>query len=101
MGAVRAARVDGAALVNIAGRYDAAAAIVDTAVRTQLSALVFDGSAAGRAYVAHGDVVRAAVDDVVVALRAWARSASDIAAQLRASAVHYAAADADAAARVG
>ncbi|BBY17448.1 type VII secretion target [Mycolicibacterium litorale] len=100
MGAVQAARVDGAALVGIAGRYDAAASIVDSAVRSHLSALSFDGSAAGRGYVAHGDALRAAVDDVVVALHTWARSAAGIAAMLRASATRYAQADADAASRV-
>ncbi|MGE2715667.1 type VII secretion target [Mycolicibacterium litorale] len=100
MGAVQAARVDGAALVSIADRYDAAAGMVEAAVRTHLSALTFDGSAAGREYTAHGDMVRAAVDEVVVALHGWARSATGIAAQLRASAARYAQADADMAARV-
>ncbi|WP_197374324.1 type VII secretion target [Mycolicibacterium baixiangningiae] len=100
MGAVQAARVDGAALVSMAGRYDAAASIVDAAVRTHLSALSFDGSAAGRGYAVHGDALRAAVDDVVAALQGWARSAADVAAALRATAVRYAEADADAASRV-
>lgn len=100
MGAVQAARVDGAALVSMAARYDAAASIVETAVRTHLSALSFDGSAAGREYVAHGNALRASVDDVVAALPGWARSAADIADTLRASAARYAEADADTASRV-
>ncbi|KUI25806.1 hypothetical protein AU196_23810 [Mycobacterium sp. IS-1742] len=100
MGAVRAARVDGAALVSIATQFDSVADIVDSVVRKHLSALSFDGSAAGRDHAAHGEALRAAVDDVVVALHGWARSASGIAAELRASAVRYAQVDADAAARV-
>jgi hypothetical protein len=100
MGAVQAARVDGAALVSMAGRYDSATSMVEAAVRTHLSALSFDGSAAGREYAAHGDALRAAVDDVVAALNGWARSAAEIAATLRASATRYAEADADAASRV-
>jgi hypothetical protein len=100
MGAVRAACVDGAALVSIAGQYDAAAAMVDSAVRTHLSSLSFDGSAAGQEYAARGDALRAAVDDVVVALHGWARSAAAAASELRAAAARYADADADAASRV-
>ena len=100
MGAVRAARVDGAALVRIAAEFDSAANIVESAVSTHLSALSFDGSAAGRDYAVHGEALRSAVDDVVMALRGWARSASGVAAELRASAARYAQADADAASRV-
>ncbi|KUI32657.1 type VII secretion target [Mycobacterium sp. GA-2829] len=101
MGSVRAARVDGAALVGIAAQYEAAAGIVEDAVRKHFSTLAFDGSVAGRAYAAQGEALRAAVDDLAVALSGWARSASGIAAALRASATRYADADADAAARVG
>lgn len=100
MGAVRAARVDGSALVSIAGQYEAAAGIVESAVRTHLSALSFDGTSAGRAYAAHGDALRGAVDDVTAALLGWARSAAGIGAELRASAARYARADAHAADRV-
>jgi len=99
MGAVRAAHVDGAALVRIAAQFDSTAGVVDV-VGAKLSALSFDGSAAGRDYAAHGEALRAAVDDVVVGLRGWARSAAGIAAELRASAARYAQADADAASRV-
>lgn len=100
MGAVRAAHVDGAALVRIAAQFDSTANIVESVVMANLSALSFDGSAAGRDYAAHGEAFRAAVDDVVVALRGWTRSAAGIAAELRASAARYAQADADAASRV-
>lgn len=100
MGVIQPARVDGAALVSIAAHYDAAAELVESAVRGQLSAISFDGAAAGRAYAAHGNALRAAVDDIAVALRGWARTASGIAAELRASAARYAQADIDAAARV-
>lgn len=100
MGAVQVARVDGAALVSIAAKYDVAADIVESAVRRHLSVLSFDGSAAGRDYAAHGEALRAAVDDVVVELRGWALTAGAVARELRASAARYAQADADAAARV-
>ena len=100
MGAVQAAYVDGAALVRIAGQYEAAAGIVESAVRTHLSSLSFDGAAAGRAYVTHGDALRHAVDDVAAGLLGWARSAAGIGTELRASAARYARADAHAADRV-
>lgn len=100
MGAVRAARIDGAALASIAAHYEVVADIVESTVGAHLSALSFDGSAAGRNHTAHGEALRAALDDVVVALRGWARSAAGVAAELRASAIRYAQADADAASRV-
>lgn len=100
MGAVRVARVDGAALVSIAAQYDAVADIVESVVGTHLSALSFDGYAAGRDHTAHGEALRAALDDVVVALRVWARSAGGVASELRVSAARYAQADADTASRV-
>jgi hypothetical protein len=86
--------------VSIAGRYEAAASTVESAVRTHLSSLSFGGAAAGRAYAAHGDALRGAVDEVAGALLGWARSAAGIAAELRSSAARYADADADAADRV-
>jgi excreted virulence factor EspC (type VII ESX diderm) len=101
MGQPDVARVDVAALHAIARQYEAAADIVDSAVRTHLSGLVFDGAAAGRAHVARGDSLRTAVDHVVGQLRQWSRAAAEIAAALRASADRYAEADARAASRVG
>jgi hypothetical protein len=100
MGQPDVARVDVAALHAVARQYEAAADIVDAAVRTHLTGLVFDGAAAGRIHVARGDALRAAVDHVVDQLGQWSRAAAEIAAALRASADRYAEADANAASRV-
>ena len=101
MGQPDVARVDVAALHAVARQYEAAADIVDAAVRTHLTGLVFDGATAGRAHIARGDALRTAVDHVVDQLRQWSRAAAEIAAALRASADRYAEADANAASRVG
>jgi hypothetical protein len=101
MGQPDVARVDVAALHAVARQYEAAADIVDAAVRTHLTGLLFDGVTAGRAHVARGDALRTAVDHVVDQLRQWSRAAAEIAAALRASADRYAEADARAASRVG
>jgi hypothetical protein len=101
MGQPDVARVDVAALYAVAHQYEAVADIVDAAVRTHLTGLVFDGAAAGRVHVARGDAVRTAVNHVVEQLRQWSRAAAEIAAALRASADRYAEADARAAGRVG
>ena len=101
MGQPDVARVDVAALHAVARQYEAAADIVDNAVRTHLAGLAFDGAAAGRMHVAHGNALRTAVDHVVDQLREWSRAAVEIAAALRASADRYAEADARAATRVG
>ncbi|MEO3760772.1 type VII secretion target [Mycobacterium sp. B14F4] len=100
MGETDAARVDVAALVNVARQYQAVADTVDDAVRMHLSSLVFDGAAAGRAYTGRGDVLRTSVNDVVHGLRQWSRASAEIAATLRASADRYADADARTADRV-
>jgi uncharacterized protein YukE len=101
MGQPDVARVDVAALHAVARQYQAAADVVDGAVRTHLTALAFDGAVAGRAHVARGDALHAAVDNVVDQLRQWSRAAAEIAGALRASADRYAEADARAARRVG
>ena len=101
MGQPDVARVDVAALHAVARQYEAAADIVDAAVRTHLTGLAFDGATAGRAHVARGDALRTAVDHVVDQLRQWSRAAAEIAAALRASADRYAEADSAAASRVG
>ena len=101
MGQLEVARVDVAALHAVARQYEAAADIVDGAVRTHLTGLGFDGAAAGRRHVARGDVLRRSVDHVVDQLRQWSRAAAEIAAALRVSADRYAEADALAARRVG
>jgi len=101
MGQPDVARVDVAALHAVARQYAAVADIIDGAVRTHLTGLVFGGAAAGRMHVARGDAVRSAVDHVVDQLRQWSRAATEIAAALGASADRYAEADARAAQRVG
>jgi hypothetical protein len=101
MGQPDAARVDVVALRGVASQYEAAADIVDAAVRSHLTALAFDGAAAGQMHAARGDALRYAVDDIVQQLRGWSRASAEIAAALRASADRYATADAHAARRVG
>jgi Excreted virulence factor EspC, type VII ESX diderm len=101
MGQPEVARVDVAALHAVARQYAAAADIVEAAVRTHLTGLMFDGAAAGRAHVARGDGLRTTVDHVVGQLRQWSRAAVEIAGALRASADRYAEADVGAARRVG
>jgi len=95
-----AARVDVAAVLDAARQYDAAADIVDAAIRTHLTGLRFDG-AAGRMHTARGDALRLAVDDVVDRLRLWSRAATEIAAELRACADRYADVDVRGARRLG
>jgi uncharacterized protein YukE len=101
MGETDAVRVDVAALLSVARQYQAVADHIDAAVRTHLTGLVFDGAAAGRAYVGHGESLRTAVDEIVNQMREWSRASAEIALTLRASADQYAEADARAARRVG
>src|SRR5260370_35059972 len=54
MGQPDVARVDVAALHAVARQYETAANIVDAAVRTHLTGLVFDGATAGRPPRARG-----------------------------------------------
>jgi hypothetical protein len=95
------AHVDVAAMLDAARQYDAASDIVDTAIRTHLSGLRFDGAVAGRVHAARGDAVRIAVDDVVDRLRAWSRAAAEIAAELRSCADRYVDVDVNSARRIG
>ena len=101
MGQPDVARVDVAALHAVAHQYEMVADTVESAVRTHLSGLMFDGATAGRMHAVHGDAVRAAVDRVVGQLRQWSRAATEIAAVLRVSADRYAEADAVASRRLG
>lgn len=101
MGETDAARVDVAALREVARHYQDSADAIDDAVQTHLTALAFDGATAGRGYPGHGDVLRSGVEDVVTGLRLWARASAEIAATLLTSAERYADADARAARRVG
>ena len=101
MGEPDVARVDVAAVLGAARQYDAAADIVDTAIRTHLTGLRFDGAAAGRMHAAHGDALRLAIDDVVDRLHEWARAATEIAVELRACVDRYVDVDGRGARRIG
>jgi Excreted virulence factor EspC, type VII ESX diderm len=93
--------VEAAAVRTVANRFDDAAQLIDGAVRTHLARLAFDGAAAGRAYVGHGDALRLALNRLADELLQWARATGEIATALRASADRYAEADLSAAARIG
>jgi hypothetical protein len=101
MGQSDAARVDVAALVDVARGYDALADAVDAAARTHLTRLSFDGAVAGRAYTARGDALRHSVELIGDGMWRWARACVEIASVLRASADRYVEADARAGRRVG
>ena len=95
------ARVDVAAVRDVAAEFDASAAALDAAVGTHLSHLGFGGATAGRAYAARGDALRTALDRLADGLTAWSRASVEIAAALRASADRYQRSDESAAARLG
>lgn len=101
MGEADSARVDAAALRVAARQYDAVADTLEGAVRTHLHGLAFDGAGAGRAHVASGRALRAAVDRLADQLGEWSRASVEIAAALRASTDRYADADAYAARTLG
>ena len=89
MGSAGVARVDTAAVRAMAHDYDTAAAIVDGALRNHLGEMRFGGVTAGRAYVAQGVELAAALDGLTAALRQWSRAAAEIAMTLRGSAQRY------------
>lgn len=101
MGTAGAARVDTSAVRAIAHEYETAAAILDGAARTHLGDVDIGGATAGRAYVAHGDALRAALFDLASSMRQWSRASMEIASALRVSADAYHDADGRAAERVG
>jgi hypothetical protein len=101
MGQSDAARVDVAALLDVARGYDALADAVDDTARTHLTRLSFDGAVAGRSYTARGDAVRQSVEHVGDAMRSWSRACAEIASAIRVSADGYVETDARAARRVG
>ena len=101
MGEPDIARVDVAAVHDVARQYDAASDIVDAAVRTHLTGLRFDGAVAGRVHAAQGDALRLAVDDLVHRLQQWTRAAAEIAAELRSCADRYVDVDVRGARRIG
>ena len=101
MGEPDVARVDIAAVLSAARQYEAAADIVDTAIRTHLTGLRFDGAFAGRMHTAQGDALRLAIDDMVDRLHQWARASTEIAAELRSCADRYVDVDVRGARRIG
>jgi hypothetical protein len=101
MGERDAARVDVAALLSVAGEYEAIADAVDAIVRTRLAGLQFGAAGAGRMHVVRGEAVRIAVDGIADRLREWSRASAEIAATLRNTAVRYDEADGRAGRLVG
>ena len=101
MGERDAARVDVAALLGVAGEYEAVADTVDAVVLTRLAGLQFGGAGAGRVHVVRGEVVRLAVDGIADRLREWSRASAEIAATLRNTALRYDEADVSAGRMVG
>jgi uncharacterized protein YukE len=93
------ARVDVAAVRDIAAEFDASAATLDDALRQ--SHLGFGGATAGRAYAARGDDLRATLQQVIDGVTAWSRASVEISAALRASVDRYERADERSAARLG
>ena len=85
--------VDTALVRAAAARIDTAADLLQEAVDTHLRALRFDGSAAGRAHVADGDAVCAALQATVADAARWARAARELARALRAGADMHAGAE--------
>ena len=94
-------RIDVAAVRDVASEFDATAGILDTATSTHLSRLGFGGVSAGRAYVARGDALRAALERMADALTEWSRASAEIATALRVSADRYTRSDERTAARFG
>ena len=94
-------RVDTAAVRAAAQRFDAAAEILDNAIRSQLAGLVFGGSTAGRAHIARGEAVGTALHRLSGELARWSRAAEEIGAALRAGADQYVDAEARAMAVLG
>jgi hypothetical protein len=101
MGKLDGAGVDVAALLEVAGEYQAVADAVDAVVRIRLAGLQFGGAVAGRMHVARGESVRVAVDGVADQLREWSRASAEIAATLRTTAHRYDEADVRAGRMVG
>ncbi|HXY65977.1 MAG TPA: type VII secretion target [Mycobacterium sp.] len=97
----RNAFVDAAMLRTVANRFDNAAHLIDGTVRTHFGSLAFDGAAAGRSYIGHGDALRLALNRLAGELGQWARATGEIATALRASADRYIDADLSVAARIG
>jgi hypothetical protein len=93
--------MDVAGVRGVASEFDASAGVLKSAVRTHLSGLGSGGATAGRAYVAHGDALRAALDGTADAVAEWSRASAEVAAALHGSADRYLRSDEAAAARFG
>jgi hypothetical protein len=87
-------QIDVAALRDIADQFEQSADALDVVVHTGVAQRGFGGATAGRDYVARGEALCAAMDDIADALSAWSRASSEICASLRASADRYLASDA-------
>ncbi|WP_299564026.1 type VII secretion target [uncultured Mycolicibacterium sp.] len=93
------ARVDTAALMDIARRYDDAAHRLDALARGRLAGLRFGAARAGRDHAQHGTAVAAALWELTDGVRRWSRACAELAAALRTTALRYADAEAVAAQR--
>ena len=93
--------VDVGALRAVAEDYERVAQIIDRVVRDHLSHMAFGGSTAGRAHVAAGEALQAALRDLTNSVAQWSRAAGEIATAIGASVDRYVDADERAAERVG
>lgn len=98
MGEPHTAHVDTVAVHTIANHFEHAADLISRAGRSRLQ---FDGASAGRAYTAHGDELRRALEELLADVDLWARAAAEVAVALRTGADRYRDADVTAAAGIG
>jgi hypothetical protein len=84
------ARVDVAEVRDAADQFDASADILDAAIREHLSHLGFSGATAGRAHVARGDRLHAALGQLNDGMIQWSRASAEVTAALRATADRFA-----------
>lgn len=99
MGEHDLARIDPAAVRDIAQRCESVADSLGTAVAPLLR-WYFDGFCGGRDHVARAATLRAALDQSADQLRAWASAAAETAAALRVSSGRYEDVDAGLAGRL-
>ena len=93
-------RFDSSGVHKVADQLNAAAEMIDGAVRNHLAALTFGGASAGREHTARGDALRVELERLAAEVSRWSRAAVEIAAALRAGADRYAEAELHAAARI-
>ena len=79
---------------------NAAAELIDGAVRNHLAGLTFGGTCAGRAHTARGDALRVELERLATEVSRWSRAAVEISVALRDGANRYDEADLYAAARI-